>query len=407
MMYSLTPPVQIQGIIDLPTSKSISNRALLLSSLANNRLPVTRVATCDDTHVMQAALQNATHIIDIGAAGTAMRFLTAYFATQDGTWTLTGSERMKQRPIKLLVEALNSLGADIRYLEKEGFPPLEISGQPLQGGELHLKGNVSSQYISALLMIAPTMQQGMTLTLEGTVISRPYIRMTLYMMEAFGVQAEWKDQRIIVKPQRYRPCAFAVESDWSAASYWYGMAALMPNTELTLEGLQQHSLQGDSKCAELFASLGVTSRFSSEGVVITSTGNTVSFFSYNFVDQPDLAQTVVVTCCLLGVPFRFEGLHSLTIKETDRIAALMNELAKIGYLISNPEDGVLKWNGERTLASTPAVIDTYDDHRMAMAFAIASLRHSVIIAHPEVVSKSYPTFWDDLKQVGFSLQNNK
>ena len=406
MMYSLTPPVQLQGIIDLPTSKSISNRALLLSSLANNRLPVTHVATCDDTRVMQAALQHTTQIIDIGAAGTAMRFLTAYFATQDGTWTLTGSERMKQRPIKLLVEALNSLGADIRYLEKEGFPPLEISGQPLQGGELHLQGNVSSQYISALLMIAPTMQQGMTLTLEGTVISRPYIRMTLNMMEAFGVQAAWKDQRIIVKPQPYHPSAFVVESDWSAASYWYGMAALMPNTELTLPGLQQNSLQGDSKCAELFASLGVTSRFSPEGVVITSTGNTVSFFSYNFVDQPDLAQTVVVTCCLLGVPFRFEGLHSLTIKETDRIAALMNELVKIGYLVNNPEDGVLEWNGERTFPSTPAVIDTYDDHRMAMAFAIASLRHPVIIAHPEVVSKSYPTFWDDLKQVGFVLENN-
>ena len=405
MMYSLTPPVQLQGTIDLPTSKSISNRALLLSSLANNRLPVTRVATCDDTRVMQAALQHTTHIIDIGAAGTAMRFLTAYFATQDGTWTLTGSERMKQRPIKLLAEALNSLGADIRYLEKEGFPPLEISGKPLQGGELRLQGNVSSQFISALLMIAPTMQQGMTLTLEGRVISRPYIRMTLNMMEAFGVHAEWKDQRIIVKPQPYHPSAFAVESDWSAASYWYGMAALMPNAELTLLGLQQNSLQGDSKCAELFASLGVSSHFSSEGVVITSTGNTVSFFSYNFVDQPDLAQTVVVTCCLLGVCFRFEGLHSLTIKETDRIAALMKELAKIGYLVSNPEEGVLEWNGERTLPSTPAIIDTYDDHRMAMAFAIASLRHSVTIAHPEVVSKSYPMFWDNLKQVGFVLKN--
>lgn len=406
MMYSLTPPVQLQGTIELPTSKSISNRALLLSSLANKRLSVTRVATCDDTRVMQEALKHTTHIINIGAAGTAMRFLTAYFATQDGTWTLTGSRRMKQRPIKLLVEALNSLGANIHYLEKEGFPPLKISGQPLQGGELRLQGNVSSQYISALLMIAPTMQQGMTLTLEGTVISRPYIRMTLNMMEAFGVQAEWKDQRIIVKPQPYLPSAFTVESDWSAASYWYGMAALMPNTELTLHGLHQNSLQGDSKCAELFTSLGVKSHFSSEGVDITSTGNTVSFFSYNFVDQPDLAQTFVVTCCLLGVPFRFEGLHSLTIKETDRIAALMNELAKIGYLINNPEEGVLEWNEERTLPSTPAVIDTYDDHRMAMALAIASLRHPVVISHPEVVSKSYPTFWDDLKQVGFVLENN-
>jgi 3-phosphoshikimate 1-carboxyvinyltransferase len=404
-MYSLIPPVQLQGTIHLPTSKSISNRALLLSSLTKNQLPVTRIATCDDTRVMQAALQHSTHIIDIEAAGTAMRFLTAYFATQEGTWTLTGSERMKHRPIRLLIEALNPLGANIRYLEKEGFPPLEITGQSLQGGELRLQGNVSSQFISALLMIAPTMRQGLKLTLEGTVISRPYIHMTLKMMEVFGVKAEWKDQSITVKPQPYCPCSFAVESDWSAASYWYGMAALIPNSRLILPGLQQDSLQGDSKCATIFASLGVESLFSSEGVIISSTGNTVSFMSYNFIDQPDLAQTIVVTCCLLDVPFHFEGLHSLTIKETDRIAALINELAKVGYLVNNPEEGVLEWNGEHTLSSTPAIIDTYDDHRMAMAFAIASLRHTVNIAHPEVVSKSYPTFWDDLKQVGFTIQN--
>jgi 3-phosphoshikimate 1-carboxyvinyltransferase len=404
-MYALTPPKQLQGTINLPTSKSISNRALLLSSLTKNKLPVTHIATCDDTRVMQAALQQSDHYIDIEAAGTAMRFLTAYFATQEGTWTLTGSERMKHRPIKLLVEALKPLGANIRYLGNEGFPPLEITGQSLQGGKLQLRGNVSSQFISALLMIAPTMQQGLKLRLEGTVISRPYIHMTLKMMEAYGVKAEWVDQSIIVKPQPYCPCAFSVESDWSAASYWYGMAALMPDSRLLLQGLKQDSLQGDSKCAALFASLGIASLFSSEGVTITSTGSTVSFMSYNFIDQPDLAQTVVVTCCLLGVSFHFEGLHSLKIKETDRIAALINELAEIGYVVDNPKEGVLEWNGEHTSSSPPAIIDTYDDHRMAMAFSIASLRHTVNIAHPEVVSKSYSTFWDDLKQVGFTIQN--
>lgn len=403
--YLLTPPIALHGTIDLPTSKSISNRALLLSMLADNSLPVTRIATCDDTRVMQEALQHSTHTIDIGAAGTAMRFLTAYFATQNGTWTLTGSARMKQRPIKLLVDALCTLGATIHYLEKEGFPPLEIAGHPLRGGELCLQGNVSSQFISALLMIAPTMQQGITLKLEGTVISRPYIHMTLSMMQLFGVKTTWTDQLITVNPQSYQPYAFTVESDWSAASYWYGMTALMPNSKLTLLGLQQNSLQGDSKCVDIFASLGVTSHFSPEGVHLASTENRVSFMSYNFLDQPDLAQTVVVTCCLLGVPFRFEGLHSLTIKETDRIAALIAELSKIGYAIHNSEVGVLEWHGERTTPLMPAVIETYDDHRMAMAFAIASLRHTVVIAHPEVVSKSYPTFWDDLKQVGFIVEN--
>lgn len=403
MMYALTPPTRLQGTIDLPTSKSISNRALLLSSLAGNTLPLSRIATCDDTAVMQKALQKDYHTIDIGAAGTAMRFLSAYFATQEGVWTLTGSARMKQRPIRLLVEALNAVGANIRYLEKTGFPPLEITGRNLKGGNLTLEGNVSSQFISALLMIAPTMQKGLRLTLNGEIISQPYIHMTLKMMELFGVKAQWEAQHIIIQPQPYHPTSFVVESDWSAASYWYGMTALMPDSDMTLIGLQKESMQGDSKVVELFQLLGVHSEFTEHSVHIFSTGEKISFLSYDFVNQPDLAQTFAVTCCLLDVPFRFEGLKSLIIKETNRIAALKTELLKIGYIINDPEEGVLEWNGEKTSFNAPAVIETYDDHRMAMSLAIGALKHQIIIAHPEVVSKSYPNFWKDVEQVGFLI----
>ena len=404
MKYALTAPATLTGTIDLPASKSISNRALLLSVLATGNIAVEHVANCDDTLVMQEALQKKQSVIDIGAAGTAMRFLTAYFATQEGNWILTGSERMKQRPIKLLVNALNTLGASIRYLENEGFPPLEIRGKRLQGGELRLQGDVSSQYISALLMIAPTLQQGLLLTLEGDIVSRPYIRMTLEMMKQFGVQCEWVNNLITVLPQPYHLCPFQVESDWSAASYWYSMVALTSGSILQLKGLTQNSLQGDAQCADIFHSLGVHTTYHPDGITIESSGNHVTFFSYHFADQPDLAQTVIVTCCLLGIPFRCDGLQSLKIKETDRIVALINELAKLGYRLKQEEQGALSWDGKKQEATAPAVIETFNDHRMAMAFAVASLRHPTIIADPEVVSKSYPTFWDDLQKVGFSIE---
>ncbi|MGC9150233.1 MAG: 3-phosphoshikimate 1-carboxyvinyltransferase [Microbacter sp.] len=404
MKYALTAPTCIKGTIDLPASKSISNRALLLSVLAAGKTDVTHVAHCDDTMVMEYALQKRDPVIDIGAAGTAMRFLTAYFATQEGKRILTGSERMKQRPVKILVEALNALGASIHYLEQEGFPPLEINGTALKGGELHLQGNVSSQYISALLMIAPTLKQGLSLTLEGEIVSRPYIHMTLEMMRLFGIESQWTDHRIVVRPQPYRFYPFEVESDWSAASYWYGMAALAPKTLLQLKGLKKDSLQGDAQCASIFESLGVHTSYHPDGITIESTERPVPFFSYHFIDQPDLAQTVIVTCCLLGIPFHCEGLQSLKIKETDRMAALINELAKLGYSLKQHDHGTLSWDGSMKSAVSPAVIETYNDHRMAMSFALTSFRHPVLIADPEVVSKSYPAFWDDLKQTGFSIE---
>jgi len=406
-MIQLFPPSKhsITGVIDLPASKSISNRALILSMLSKSMEQITHLADCDDTKVMLNALHSPLSAFDIGAAGTSMRFLTAYLSNMEGEWTLTGSERMKNRPIALLVDALNRLGAEIDYIEKKGYPPLRISGKPLLGGKLKLAGNISSQYISALLMVAPTMTEGLEITLEGDIISIPYIRMTLRMMSDFGVTAEWKGDTIIVPHQDYKPTSFQIESDWSAASYWYAIAALSsPDSSFRLLGLNRDSTQGDAQVAAIFGSLGITTEYTSDGVIISHSGKPVSSFSYNFIDQPDLAQTEVVCCCLLDIPFSFSGLQTLKIKETDRIAALKNEMTKLGYILTEPAEGMLAWNGEKTTSDYNAPIKTYEDHRMAMAFAPAALIHPIKMEHPEVVSKSYPRFWNDLQSVGFIIE---
>lgn len=404
-MIQLSSPTQqpITGTIDLPASKSISNRALILSMLSRSTERITHLADCDDTNVMIESLSSDRNTFDIGAAGTSMRFLTAWFANKPGEWILTGSERMKNRPIAVLADALNQLGADIRYVEKKGYPPLQITGNKLRGGKITLAGNISSQYISALLMIAPTMLQGLELTLEGTIISRPYIRMTLQMMADFGVQATWADQVIAIPHQNYRPVSYTVESDWSAASYWYAIASLSPGSEFKLLGLQQESMQGDARVAALFETLGVKTEYVADGAVICGSRASAGTFRYDFIDQPDLAQTVAVCCCLHNIPFSFSGLHTLKIKETDRIAALRSETAKLGYLLEEPSEGMLEWNGKCIEPDYAQPIRTYEDHRMAMAFAPAALLHSIRIEHPEVVSKSYPTFWDDLRSVGFII----
>jgi 3-phosphoshikimate 1-carboxyvinyltransferase len=352
---------------------------------------------------MVQALNSNGNTFDVGAAGTAMRFLTAFLSKIVGEWTITGSERMKQRPIALLVNALNSIGANIQYVEKEGFPPLRILGSALEGGKITLDGGVSSQYISALLMIAPTMEKGLTLTLTGTVISKPYIALTLKIMSDFGVEAQWIGNTIKVKPQTYRPVSYTVESDWSAASYWYEILSLCGKGEVFLKGLQKNSPQGDAKLAELFLNLGVRSSFKKDGVLLTASGNYAPKLVYNFVDQPDIAQTVVVTSCLKAIPFRFSGLQSLKIKETDRIAALINEMKKVGYVLKETTSGVLEWTGQRCTPDKEPIIKTYEDHRMAMAFAPAAFLCQVSIEEPQVVTKSYPTFWEDLKSVGFEI----
>lgn len=402
--YLVTAPAELKGNIKLPSSKSISNRALIINALAYSDNQIQNLSDCDDTAVMIKALNSDSNAFDVGAAGTSMRFLTAFLSKIVGEWTITGSERMKQRPIKLLVDALNTLGAKIEYMENEGCPPLRIFGSALQGGEIELDGGISSQYISALLMIAPGMQNGLKLTLTGNIISIPYINMTLSMMEEFGVKAYWKENTITIPAQTYKPIPYTVEGDWSGASYWYEMLALCGKGDVFLQDLRKDSQQGDSKIAELFKQLGVKTSYEKGGVRLSPNGNLTPKMQYNFVDQPDMAQTFVVTCCMLNVPFRFSGLQSLKIKETDRIAALINEMKKLGFVIAETSDSVLEWNGERCEEAQDKSIDTYDDHRMALAFAPIAFKQSVTINHPQVVSKSFPSFWNDLKAVGFGIE---
>lgn len=401
------PAASWKTSVQLPASKSICNRALILNALSYSPYEIQNLSDCDDTDVMVKALNSNDSHFDVKAAGTAMRFLTAFLSKVVGEWTITGTERMKNRPIRILVDALNAVGAKIEYLEKEGFPPLRIMGSALQGGEISLDGGVSSQYISALLMIAPLMERGLTLHLQGKVISKPYIHLTLQLMKQYGVESEWVGSTIKVAPQSYRPLPYTVESDWSAASYWYEMMALSQQAEIELKGLFKESLQGDAAGAKLFAQLGVATDYKAGGVVLRKNGNVCQKLIYDFVNEPDLAQTFVTTCAFMNIPFRFTGLQSLKIKETDRIEALKCELRKLGYVLTDTNGSILEWNGERCEPEAHPVITTYEDHRMAMAFAPASfvLKEGIEIAHPEVVSKSYPHFWENLESAGFVVES--
>lgn len=413
MTYSITPPEHLEASVELPSSKSISNRALIIYALSGGEILPEHLSNCDDTEVIVNALWNMPQVIDIKAAGTAMRFMTAYLAVTPGTHTITGTERMKHRPIHILVDALRRLGADIEYEEEEGFPPLKISGKELEGGTIEIQGNTSSQFISALLMIGPKLKNGLTLKLCGDIISRPYVDLTLCTMRDFGVTAEWTDTDTIeVKPMPYKPTKYYIESDWSAASYWYETMALSDDAEaeVQLKGLMDGSLQGDSVAKYLFNMLGIRTVFSNKNrgeqtiVTLKKTGMHSARLDYDFINQPDLAQTFVVTCAMMNIPFHFTGLASLRIKETDRIEALKTEMRKLGYMISDGDGTELIWNGERCEPDSNITIDTYEDHRMAMAFAPAAMKlGSIKINNPEVVSKSYPAFWEDLKGAGFSI----
>lgn len=405
MTYTVQAGRSLNGEIQLPASKSISNRALILNAMTG--MPkgdfLQNLADCDDTMVMNKALAFDSNRIDIGAAGTSMRFLTAFLAGLDGEWEITGSERMQNRPIRLLVDALNSLGADITYLEKEGFPPLKIRGKKLKGGAISIDGGISSQYLSALMMAAPAMENGLTLTIEGSLISKPYFQMTLEMMRLWGVNSSWDGTTVVIEPQPYVQIPFTVESDWSGASYWYEMLSLAEEGSVFLKGLFKDSLQGDAKVAEWFENLGVHTEYHIDGVRLTKTEVSLKKFEADLTDQPDLAQTLAMTCALNALPFRLTGLQSLKIKETDRLKALVDESAKLGFAFVASEDSILEWSGEIcTMFAVP--IETYEDHRMAMAFAPAALAYGIIlIKDPEVVSKSYPNFWNDLKTAQFHI----
>lgn len=406
MVYCIFPPDEFNEIsIELPLSKSISNRALVINSLTKGALPFSEIAKCDDTDVMLSALTCDNNSINIGAAGTAMRFLTAYFASQEGrSITLDGSARMRQRPIKALVDALRACGAEIEYIENEGYPPLLIKGKKLSGGEITLPASISSQYISALLMIAPTMINGLKLTLEGEIISRPYILMTLSMMKTWGVNSEFYGNTISIEPGEYKPTKFDVEGDWSASSYWYEIATLS-SEEISIGKLNINSIQGDSHIAEIFKHLGIISSYNDNSVKLSPSPDFAPRLCLNMNEQPDLAQTIVVTCCLLGIPFHIKGLSTLKIKETDRLSALQCELKKLSFAINIENDSELSWDGERIPVYEMPTIETYNDHRMAMAFAPASIFiPGLKINDIEVVSKSYPLYWEHLRQIGFKIE---
>lgn len=468
-------PLKLNASLTLPTSKSLCARALVINHLCEQPVPLVGLSDCDDTQAILQGLEalrnseDAPLRVDIGAAGTAMRFLTALFAaTPQLDVVITGSQRMKERPIGALVTALQAAGADISYVEKEGYPPLRIRGKQLEGGTLALPSNISSQYVSALLMIAPTMRRGLQLELVGKVASAPYIRMTMQVMKAFGVEAKWEKNIIsVVRDQRYartlsshcgttketeQAASYTIECDWTAASYWYEIVALHPDktARVLLRGLREASEQGDAVCARWFEALGVTTTFTAEGAILekstkspqvtlecdnstsednelssqtddnfcesnedlpqtTSHSSQADYFSckdapplwLDFAAAPDLAQTFVVTCALLSHPFHFKGLESLRIKETDRIAALIAELQKLGKHIEAIGEGELLYTAQNDSSpAQPITIATYDDHRMALAFAPAALLFPQLsIEHPEVVAKSYPHYWEHLSEI--------
>ena len=413
MQYTITPPRHVDTRIQLPASKSISNRALIIHALTGGNITPANLSDCDDTKVIIRALSHRPEVIDIKAAGTAMRFMTAYLSVTEGEHTITGTERMKHRPIGVLVDALRYLGAEIEYAGEKGFPPLRIRGRQLEGGRLEIPGNVSSQYISALLMIAPVLSKGLEMKLTGGIVSRPYIDLTLHLMHQFGVSAEWTDiDSITVKPQPYRQRPYTIENDWTAASYWYEVLALTDElgAKVILPGMMDGSRQGDSAVRYIFSLLGIKTAFADReadrltDATLTRHSCMLNRMDYDFTNQPDLAQTLIATCPVLGIPFHFTGLGSLRIKETDRIEAMKTEMEKLGYILHADSGTDLSWEGDRCEPAAQPVIDTYEDHRMAMSFAPLAIRLGRIgINHPEVVSKSYPHYWNDLRKAGFHI----
>ena len=511
MIYKITRPVSLLNTsVQLPASKSISNRLLIIHALSGNRGLPGGLSDSDDTDVMVRALSSASSgdtdlpvraisstpsgdtdlpvraisstpsgdtdvpvraisstpsdytkektgaseagtsgpdgmtgaadsgitVHDIGHAGTSMRFLTAYFSSREDEVILTGSPRMKQRPIGPLVDALRTLGAEISYTEKEGYPPLRIFGRELEGGEIAIDGGISSQFISALLMIAPTMKRGLRLELKGEIVSASYIAMTLALMRECGVESLWSGNHIAIPRGEYRHGRYRVEADWSAASYWYAMGFLENGGRVELTGLKEGSLQGDSALTEIFGRLGMRTVFDGEKVLLQEAEDihainmqqepkpgpgqqdkapggddqknglqSEEMFEYDFTNCPDIVQSMAVVLCLKEIPFRFSGTQTLKIKETDRIVALQAEMRKLGYLLDADETGAwLSWNRKMCTPDSDPVIATYHDHRMAMAFAPAALvRGEILIDDPEVVTKSYPDFWKDLEQAGFGI----
>lgn len=396
---------KINKAIQITGSKSETNRSLLLQALFPN-IKIENLSNSDDGEVMQKGLEKSTGVVDIHHAGTAMRFLTAYFASQEEKEVvLTGSKRMKERPIKVLVQALRELGAEIKYENKEGYPPIKITGKKLEQNKVSLPANISSQYISALLLIAPSLDNGLELELIGKITSVPYIKMTLALLEQIGVDASFNGNTINVNPKnKVEDTTLIVESDWSSASYFFSIAALCEvGTEIQLSAYKKDSLQGDSVLAEIYKDFGVETSFSDNQIVIAKTAECkLSTVNYDLSNAPDIAQTISVTCLGLGIGCHLTGLHTLPIKETDRLAALKTELSKLGGKVDIDSESLTLQPCDRIISGVE--IDTYNDHRMGMAFGPMGIKTDVFINDAGVVSKSYPDFWKDLRTLGFSAE---
>jgi 3-phosphoshikimate 1-carboxyvinyltransferase len=409
----------LKGTIALPASKSISNRLLMMQALSGQQFPVENLSEADDTVLLQELLQKVRKNsgkgrlleLDTHNAGTVMRFLTAYLATLPGTWVMTGAERMKQRPIGILTEALRTLGADIEYLAKPGYPPLLIKGKRIAGGNVLVETDVSSQYLSALMMVAPGLSGGLSIRYKETPVSFPYITMTCGLMKELGIKARVTRTGITVPEGTYMPASFTVEPDWSSAAFWYSAAALAEDAEILLPGLTPNSLQGDSVLPGIFENFGILTEFIPEGALIRKNGHMADGFYFDFTDYPDLGPPVITTCAALGIRARFEGLKSLHIKETDRLIALQNEFEKMGVQVEATEMSdmlealeLAPLKKRKNFRTEIPTFETYNDHRIAMTFAPLALKLGPIrIMNPEVVTKSYPGFWEELKKLGFEL----
>lgn len=396
-----------QSSIQITGSKSESNRLLLLQALYPE-ITLNNISNSDDSQLMTKALASSNNVIDIHHAGTAMRFLTAFLAVREGKEVIiTGSKRMKERPMKILVEALQDLGAEISYTENDGFPPLKIVGKKLNKRKVTLKANVSSQYISALLLIASKLENGLELTLEGEITSIPYINMTLSLLDEIGVVSSFIENVITVKPKTdsLKSTHLTVESDWSSASYFFSIAAMSDiGTEITLSSYKENSLQGDSVLVNIYKHFGVASTFNNNSITLKKVAEHNNTLELDLKNAPDIAQTIAVTCFALGMPCNLIGLHTLKIKETDRLVALKTEIEKLGGEVKITNKSLHL--SPSTTIKPMVSIATYNDHRMAMAFAPLALKTNIVIEEAGVVSKSYPTFWEDLKTLGFKIKAN-
>jgi 3-phosphoshikimate 1-carboxyvinyltransferase len=405
MDIRIFPPEElIEAEITLPLSKSVSARQLIINKLAGVETSVP-VARCDDTDAMVAGLARTSGTVDVGAAGTAFRFLTAYFAATEGTdVVIDGSDRLRQRPISELVDALRALGAHIDYVGEDGHAPLHIVGTRLSGGAVSVNSSVSSQFISALMMTAPAMAEPLTINLDGEPVSMSYIKMTAEMMRRRGVDVNIEPMAIKIPNTPYNADEQPVEADWSAASYWYEMCAISAGF-FTLKGITEHSLQGDSAVAKIAEKLGVMTEFDGDTAEVSISPEVFSRLDVDMSDTPDMVQTFAVAAAVLGVPFHFTGIKTLRSKETDRIDALARELHKLGVILEVDGDKSISWEGQRVPIYEAPAFDTYNDHRMAMAFAPVSVFVAgMIIRDAEVVSKSYPDFWRDMESAGFSIE---